>query len=69
MLLRNNNGWRTVVWAALSIAAGLQYARPQWIPILCPVSIYLALAVGVIAHNHTRSAFITLRARASVAPA
>lgn len=36
----------------MPIVAGAQYARPELLPYLSPLSCYLALAAGVIAHNH-----------------
>lgn len=42
-----------MLWAAaMPVAAGLQYLRPAWVPFLAPISAYLALCAGVIAHNH-----------------
>ena len=52
-MLRNPADRRTILWvlvAPLFVAA--QYARPDWVPYLSPVSCYFALACGVIAHNH-----------------
>ncbi len=36
----------------MPIAAVAQYIYPAWMPVLAPVSIYLAIAAGTIAHNH-----------------
>jgi beta-carotene hydroxylase len=45
--------WRTLAWvAAMPIIAGAQYLRPELLPFLAPLSCYLALTAGVIAHNH-----------------
>jgi fatty acid desaturase len=53
MLPRHPSDWRTVLWAVLMpVAVAAQYARPSLIPYLFPVTCYLALAAGVIAHNH-----------------
>jgi beta-carotene hydroxylase len=42
-----------MLWVAcMPIAAGLQYAYPALIPWLSPLSCYLALIAGVMAHNH-----------------
>jgi beta-carotene hydroxylase len=44
---------RTLLWLGLATAlAAVQYARPELIPYLWPVSCYFALACGTIAHNH-----------------
>jgi beta-carotene hydroxylase len=53
MLPRNPADYRTLLWVLLAPAVvGLQYARPDWVPYLCWLSCYFALACGVIAHNH-----------------
>ncbi|MGC4091823.1 MAG: fatty acid desaturase [Polyangiaceae bacterium] len=53
MGLRNSADVRTLLWvAAMPVAVGLQYARPELVPYLSPVSCYLALAAGIFAHNH-----------------
>jgi fatty acid desaturase len=53
MGLRNRADWRTLLWvAAMPLVAGAQYARPELLPYLSPLSCYLALAAGVFAHNH-----------------
>jgi len=53
MLPRYRADYRTLFWALLMPIAGLaQYARPDLIPFLSPLSCYLALSAGVIAHNH-----------------
>jgi fatty acid desaturase len=36
----------------MPVVAGAQYLRPSLLPWLAPVSCYLALCAGVIAHNH-----------------
>ncbi len=52
-MLKNSADRRTVLWVLLApVFVGLQYASPELIPYLCPVSCYFALACGVIAHNH-----------------
>lgn len=52
-MLRNPRDRRTLLWVLLAPAAvALQYANPQWVAYLSPVSFYLALACGIIAHNH-----------------
>ena len=53
MILRNAADFRTVLWVGLaSLLVALQYARSDWVPYLSPISCYLAIACGVIAHNH-----------------
>jgi fatty acid desaturase len=53
MLPRYAADYRTLLWVLLApTVVGLQYARPGWIPYLCPLSCYLAISCGVIAHNH-----------------
>ena len=50
---RNPADYRSMLWAlAMPVAALAQYFNPAWIPVLCPVSCYLALCAGVMAHNH-----------------
>lgn len=42
-----------MLWAAaMPIAAGAQYLKPELVPYLAPLSCYLALCAGVFAHNH-----------------
>ena len=53
MRLRNPADYRSVLWVALAVATlGLQYALPQTVLFVLPLSCYLAIACGVIAHNH-----------------
>jgi beta-carotene hydroxylase len=53
MLPRNPADYRTLLWTVIApIVVGLQFARPEWVPYLSPVSFYFALACGIIAHNH-----------------
>ena len=53
MVPRKRRDWRTILWAAaMPVAISAQYARPSLIPFLLPATCYLALAAGVIAHNH-----------------
>ncbi|HRX77828.1 MAG: fatty acid desaturase [Planctomycetaceae bacterium] len=57
MGLRNLADCRTLLWVGLAIAlVSLQYARIDWVPFLSPISCYLAIACGVIAHNHNHRA-------------
>jgi beta-carotene hydroxylase len=53
VLLRNSADWRTLVWVAgMIVALVLQYWNPELVIWLSPVSCYLGLTAGVIAHNH-----------------
>jgi beta-carotene hydroxylase len=52
-MLRNPADRRTLLWVSFApVVVAVQYARPDWVPYLCVLSCYLALACGVIAHNH-----------------
>jgi fatty acid desaturase len=45
--------YRTLLWVLLApVVIGIQFARPALVPYLWWLSAYLALACGVIAHNH-----------------
>ena len=46
--------WRAVLWVfgLMPAAAAVQYARPALAGWMLPVSMYLAYAAGVLAHNH-----------------
>ncbi len=61
--LRNRADLRTILWVALAVTlVCLQYAWPQLVLYLCPISCYLATACGVIAHNHNhRPTFVGRR--------
>jgi beta-carotene hydroxylase len=51
--LRHSADRRTMAVAAIMpIVAVLLYARPGLVPFLWPLSFYLALCAGVMAHNH-----------------
>lgn len=53
MYLRNSADIRAVICVACAAAlAILQYAMPEIIYFVLPVTCYLAIACGVIAHNH-----------------
>jgi len=53
MLPRYSADYRTLLWAFFMPVVGLaQYARPDLVAYLFPLSCYLALAAGVMAHNH-----------------
>jgi beta-carotene hydroxylase len=50
---RHAADYRTMLWAlAMPMVALLHYADPRRTPWLFPLSCYLALSAGVIAHNH-----------------
>ena len=52
-MLRNPADRRTLLWVLFApVVVAVQYARPDLVPYLSAVSCYLALACGVIAHNH-----------------
>lgn len=52
-ILRSPADYRTLAWVSFMplLAAGL-YVKPGLIPYLAPLSCYLALSAGVLAHNH-----------------
>jgi fatty acid desaturase len=53
MLPRYAADYRTLLWALLMpVFALAQYARPDLILYLSPVSFYLAMCAGIMAHNH-----------------
>ncbi len=53
MLLRSSADYRSLAWVALMpLVAFAQYAKPGLIPYVTPLSCYLALSAGVLAHNH-----------------
>jgi beta-carotene hydroxylase len=53
MLPRYRADYRTLLWALMMPVVGLWiYAQPERIAYLSPISFYLALSAGVIAHNH-----------------
>jgi fatty acid desaturase len=53
MLPRNPADYRTLVWAlAMPVVLIAQLANPRLLPYLTPVSFYLAMAAGTMAHNH-----------------
>jgi beta-carotene hydroxylase len=53
MLPRYTADYRTLLWALLMpVVALAQYARPDLIVYLSPLSFYFAVSAGVIAHNH-----------------
>lgn len=53
MLPRHAADYRTLLWALMMPAVLVaQYLDPKLLPYLAPVSFYLAMAAGTIAHNH-----------------
>ncbi|KAA5539206.1 fatty acid desaturase [Roseiconus nitratireducens] len=57
MPIRHPADYRSVLWVAIAIVlVVIQYCRPDWIWFLCPVSCYMAIACGTIAHNHAHRA-------------
>jgi hypothetical protein len=53
MGLRRAADIRTLMWcAAMPVVVFAQYARPDLIRYLWPLSFYFAMAAGTIAHNH-----------------
>jgi fatty acid desaturase len=53
MLPRYRADYRTLLWAVfMPVVALVQYARPGMIAYLSPISFYLAVSAGVMAHNH-----------------
>src|SRR5215813_1212203 len=56
MLLRYKADRRTLAWAlTMPVVALIPYFRPELAVWLCPLSCYLALSAGVIAHNHNHT--------------
>ena len=56
MYLRYPSDRRTLAWAvAMPVVALIPYLRPELAVWLCPLSCYLALSAGVIAHNHNHT--------------
>lgn len=53
MLPRNPADYRTLLWAlAMPVVLVAQLVNPRLVPYLSPVSFYLAMAAGTMAHNH-----------------
>ena len=62
MLVKNRADYRSLLWVAIAIVlVAIQYSNPAWVVYLCPVSCYVAIACGTIAHNHNHRA--TFRSR------
>lgn len=59
-ILRYRADVRTVLWAlAMPVVMASLYVRPDLIKYLWPLSFYLALAAGVMAHNHNHCTTFT----------
>lgn len=57
MPIRNAADYRSVVWVLIAITLVIaQYSNPAWIIFLCPISCYVCIACGTIAHNHNHRA-------------
>jgi beta-carotene hydroxylase len=56
-MLRHAADIQTLLWTLVFAPTfvALQYARPDWVPVLAWFSCYFAIASGVIAHNHNHS--------------
>ena len=53
MALRHAADIRSLLWIVLTMAiVAIQFANPDWVKFLWPLSCYFALCCGVIAHNH-----------------
>ena len=45
--------YRSIAWVAIAIMLVVaQYSNPDWVKYLSPISCYLAIALGTVAHNH-----------------
>jgi fatty acid desaturase len=54
---RNYGDYRSLVWVATAIAlVAAQFSNPNLVIYLSPISCYLAIACGTIAHNHNHRA-------------
>jgi beta-carotene hydroxylase len=62
MTVRNHADYRTLLWVAFMLAlVALHYTQPALGWWLFPLSAYLAIAAGVIAHNHNHCPIFTDR--------
>jgi beta-carotene hydroxylase len=60
--LRNPEDRRTLLFAAaMPLVTGGAYVWPAWMPVLVPLACFLALAAGVMAHNHNHRPVFTGR--------
>ena len=69
MLPRNPSDYRTLLWAlCMPVVLVAQLWDPKLLPYLSPVSFYLAMAAGTMAHNHNHCpTFSSKRMNASYA--
>ena len=57
MQIRNTADYRSILWVMIAITLVVaQYANPAWVIFLSPISCYVAIACGTIAHNHNHRA-------------
>ncbi len=62
MPIRNAADYRSVLWVAIAVVLLVaQYSNPEWIVFLCPISCYVGIACGTIAHNHNHRATFSRR--------
>lgn len=55
--IRNSYDYRSILWVAIAIGlVAAQYYNPNWVIYLSPISCYVAIACGTIAHNHNHRA-------------
>lgn len=53
---------RSILWVLLAIGlVAVQYSDPGWVVYLAPISCYVAIACGTIAHNHNHRATFSRR--------
>ena len=64
MFVRNRADYRSLIWVAIAIAlVAAQYANPDLVVYLSPLSCYFAVSLGTITHNHAhRETFRSRRA-------
>ncbi len=56
MGLRYAADWKTLIWLALAgVNLSIMWVRPELRGYLLPLACYLALAAGIIAHNHNHT--------------
>lgn len=62
MYLRNQADYRTILWVGLAVAlVAIQYTWPETVWFLSPLSCYLAIACGVISHNHNHQPTFSIK--------
>ena len=58
--IRNAADYRSMLWVAIAIGLVVaQYSDPTLVKYLCPISCYICIACGTIAHNHNHRATFT----------